>query len=909
MLHRSQSWAPVGSVYVVKAFRRFTVRVPLPTELSELTTLARNLRWVWHQPTQDLFATIDPTKWRETGDPLRLLDEVAPERLAELAGDHAFLDRLAAVRDDLTRYTDEPRWFGDYAAGLEPGNVAPQGIAYFSMEFGISEVLPIYSGGLGILAGDHLKAASDLGLPLIGVGLFYRSGYFHQGLSHDGWQVERYPVNDPTSLPLTILADGDAPVIVTVSMPGGRTLDAQVWVAMVGRIPLLLLDADVPMNDEELRGVTDRLYGGDQDHRIKQEILLGIGGVRAVREYVRLTGHAEPTVFHMNEGHAGFLGVERVRELTNPAPAKRSGRKVSTPEALDFDSAEAVIRASNIFTTHTPVPAGIDRFPMDMVRYYLDADEAGDSRLLPGLPVATVLGLGDEADPGVFNMAHMGFRLGQRSNGVSQLHGAVSREMFSGLWPGFDADEVPIGAVTNGVHGPTWVARRWQDLAGGDEEAVAQMVATLPTDEIWQIRSTMRAHLVDEVRRRAYLSGRERGFTDAELGWTAEIFDPSALTIGFARRAATYKRLTLMLRDPERMRRILTDPDRPVQLVIAGKAHPADDGGKALIQQVVRFTEDPELRDRIVFLPDYDISMARDIYAGCDVWLNNPVRPMEACGTSGMKSAMNGGLNLSILDGWWDEMADGDNGWAIPSAEGVPDEHRRDDLEAEALYSLLEESVIPLFYNRTSMDVPERWVQMVRHTIARLGPKVEAARMVRDYTTALYGPAARQFASIVADDYAPAKDLAEYRHVLDRSWSAVQIAGIDESGSGDSLLEDSPQRVSLTLTAHVALGELKPDQVCVQALVGRVTDDGEIVEPVIAEMSPTDQADPSGRTLFLASIAPDRSGRHGYTARVLPRHPQLSDDAEFGLVRYPLGTAEDAGPSLGETVLVPGANT
>ncbi|MBD1322274.1 alpha-glucan family phosphorylase [Gordonia hankookensis] len=886
----------------MKAFRRFTVRVPLPAELTDLADLAHNLRWAWHAPTQELFAAIDPALWHDTTDPLRLLAEVDPDRIAELARDHAFLDRLAIVREDLERYTSRPRWFGDYADHLGPEAVAPQAIAYFSMEFGISEVLPIYSGGLGILAGDHLKAASDLGLPLVGVGLFYRSGYFHQSLSHDGWQVERYPVNDPTSLPLSILADDDGPVVVTMSMPGGRTLDAQVWVATVGRIPLLLLDSDLPTNDEELRNVTDRLYGGDQDHRIKQEILLGIGGVRAVREYVRISGHAVPTVFHMNEGHAGFLGVERIRELcSDPAPG--------ATDSLDFDTAEAVVRASNIFTTHTPVPAGIDRFPLDMVRYYLDADDAGNSRLVPGLSVATVLDLGDEADPGVFNMAHMGFRLGQRSNGVSQLHGAVSREMFADLWPGFDAGEVPIGAVTNGVHGPTWTARRWQELAVDDGDGAAGVVAGLPADDIWEIRSTLRARLVDEVRRRAHASGRDRGFTDAELGWTGDIFDPTALTIGFARRAATYKRLTLMLRDPERMRRILTDPDRPVQLVIAGKAHPADDGGKALIQQVVRFTDDPGLRDRIVFLPDYDISMAREIYAGCDVWLNNPVRPMEACGTSGMKSAMNGGLNLSILDGWWDEMADGENGWAIPSAEGVADEHRRDDLEAEALYSLLEETVIPMFYNRSVAGVPERWVEMVRHTLSRLGPKVQASRMVRDYTTALYGPAATQFASICADGFAPAHDLADYRHLLDRSWPAVQIAGIDESGSGGSLVEGSPQRVSLTLTAHVALGELTADRVRVQALVGRVTDDGEIIDPVIAEMTPTAGTDPSGRTLFVATVSPARSGRHGYTARVLPRHRQLSDDAELGLVRYPVGTAADAGPALAGTVPVSGAHS
>ncbi|WP_439032931.1 alpha-glucan family phosphorylase [Gordonia terrae] len=854
----------------MKAFRRFTVRVPLPAGLGALGPLSRNLRWVWHAPTQELFAEIDPIRWSETGDPLRVLADADPARLAALAGDQGFVNRVAAAHDELERYLADEQWFGRHAA---EGHPVPPGIAYFSMEFGVSEVLPIYSGGLGILAGDHLKAASDLGLPLIGVGLFYRSGYFRQGLDHDGWQIERYPVNDSDALPLDLLTDGDSPVVVEVAMPGGRTLSAQVWVASVGRIPLLLLDSDIARNSDQpadgaggddLRAVTDRLYGGDQEHRIVQEILLGVGGVRALREYVRITGRAEPTVFHMNEGHAGFLGVERIRELV--------------AGGLDFDTAEAVVRASNVFTTHTPVPAGIDRFPTDLVARYLDADDAGGSRLLPGLSAATIAELGDEADPGVFNMAHMGFRLGQRSNGVSQLHGAVSRTMFADLWPDFDADDVPIGAVTNGVHGPTWVAPVWRDFSGGDEDSAPQAYAALSDEMIWATHEALRADLVAEVRRRARDSGRQRGFTDAELAWTADLFDPGVLTIGFARRAATYKRLTLMLRDPERMRAILTDSERPVQLVIAGKAHPADEGGKSLIQQVVRFAEDPELRDRIVFLPDYDISMARHIYAGCDVWLNNPVRPMEACGTSGMKSALNGGLNLSILDGWWDEMADGENGWAIPSAEGISDEHRRDDLEAEALYALLEDTVVPQFYDRDGSGVPRRWVEMMRHTLTWLGPQVLASRMVRDYTTALYGPAARAYEAACANSYAGARDLAAYRRSLETGWSSVVVAGVDDESRDDGL----------HVTAHVGLGDLGPDEVSVQVVVGRVTDDGDIVDPTVEEMSPGDERDASGRVLFTRLLAPPVSGRLGYTVRVLPRHEQLSHEAELGLVRYPV---------------------
>ncbi len=532
-------------------------------------------------------------------------------------------------------------------------------------------------------------------------------------------------------------------------MPGHRTLTARVWIAQVGRVPLLLLDSDIAENDEELRGVTDRLYGGDQDHRIKQEILAGVGGVRAVRAYTRIAGLPDPEVFHMNEGHAGFLGAERIRELVTGA-------------GLDFDEALAAVRAGTVFTTHTPVPAGIDRFPAELVRHYFSGPNGeNESALLPGLGVDRILALGRESDSRVFNMAHLGLRLGQRCNGVSKLHGRVSREMFVDLWPGFDAGEVPIGSVTNGVHAHTWAAREWLEfanrLAGPDrvEEAKGwELLQTVEPRELWVTRNTLRAQLVEEIRRRLRRSWLQRGATEAELGWVDGVFDPHVLTVGFARRVPTYKRLTLMLRDPERLRALLLDEDRPVQLVVAGKSHPADDGGKALIQQVVRFADAADVRHRIVFLPDYDMSMARYLYWGCDVWLNNPLRPLEACGTSGMKSALNGGLNLSIRDGWWDEMYDGENGWAIPTADGVMDEHRRDDLEASALYELLERSVLPRFYDRDGSGVPRRWIEMVRHTLQNLGPKVLASRMVRDYTVQYYAPAAAAAREAVADGFA-----------------------------------------------------------------------------------------------------------------------------------------------------------
>ena len=861
----------------MKALRRFTVRAHLPDRLAALGQLSTNLRWSWDTPTQELFESIDPEQWALTGrDPVALLGEVSRARLDELAEDTAFLDRLDHLSADLNEYLTKPLWYQQMAEQSDPDSPMPTGIGYFSMEFGVAEVLPIYSGGLGILAGDHLKAASDLGLPLIGVGLNYRSGYFEQSLTADGWQHENYPSLDPQGLPLHLLADASgAPVVVELPMPESRVLRARVWVAQVGRIPLLLLDSDIPENDHDLRNVTDRLYGGDQEHRIKQELLAGIGGVRAIRAFTAIESRPAPDVFHMNEGHAGFLGLERIREFM-------------TADHLDFDTALAVVRASTVFTTHTPVPAGIDRFPLEMVeRYFGDDSERG---LLPGVPVKRVLAFGSESDPDKFNMAHMGLRLAQRSNGVSQLHGRVSRAMFDELWPGFDPPEVPIGSITNGVHGPTWAAPEWVQLArelAGSTEALREpsqweRINQVDFGHIWWIRSQLRAKLVADVRKRLTRSWLQRGAAEAELSWIATAFDPDVLTVGFARRVPTYKRLTLMLRDPERLEALLLDENKPIQLIVAGKSHPADDAGKALIQQVVQFADRPEVRHRIAFLPDYDISMARLLYWGCDVWLNNPLRPLEACGTSGMKSALNGGLNLSIRDGWWDEWFDGENGWEIPTADGVSDE-RRDDLEAGALYGLLENSVAPKFYDRDDHGVPNRWVQMVRHTVQSLGPKVLASRMVRDYTEQYYIPAAdsvrRTVEAIDGLPFGQARELAAYRQRVTETWPSVAITDVDSTGLPDTPLLGS----ELTLTATVNLAGLGADEVMVQAVLGRVDSGGTLTDPQYVDMVHTGSGE--GGTEVFATTTPLRlSGAMGYTVRVLPHHRLLAGDTELGLV-------------------------
>jgi glycogen phosphorylase len=865
----------------MRAIRRFTVRTTLPEPLAPLLELVNNLRWSWHPSTRALFEAIDPGVWAQVEhDPTRLLGAVAPERLVQLAQDPDFGARLRAEHEDLHRYLTEPRWYQgrQHEAVASGTDRPPVAVGYFSPEYGVTAVLPQYSGGLGILAGDHLKAASDLGVPVVGVGLLYRSGYFRQSLSRDGWQLETYPVIDPHGLPLTQLHDaGGAPVRITVMLPGQRQLVAQVWIAQVGRVPLLLLDSDIEDNEPAEREVTDRLYGGGSEHRLQQEMLLGIGGVRAIRAFCAVTGHPEPEVFHTNEGHAGFLGLERIRELT--------------ASGVGFDAAVEVVRAGTVFTTHTPVPAGIDRFPRELVEQYFGGDNA-----VPSVPVDAVLGLGAETyeggDPGVFNMAVMGLRLAQRANGVARLHGAVSRVMFNGLWPAFDADEVPITSITNGVHAPTWVAPEVIDLARravgaelADEGRGWESIEHIADHEIWHLRGLLRARLVGVVRHRLRAAWLQRGAMPAELNWVNDVLDPAVLTIGFARRVPSYKRLTLMLRDPDRLRAMLLDPERPVQIVVAGKSHPADDGGKKLIRQLVTFADDPAVRHRIVFLPDYDMAMAADLYPGCDVWLNNPLRPLEACGTSGMKAALNGCLNLSVLDGWWDEMYDGENGWSIPTADGIEDPDRRDDLESAALYDLIEGSVAPRFYDLDEHGRPNRWIAMVRHTLRSLGPKVLASRMVMDYVHELYTPAAvsgRSLDGTSGPGHQQAQRLATWKQHVAKEWGAVRVDHLEAGGVADSPALGE----NLQLRAFVSLGGLTPDDVAVQVLHGRVDTDDRLVGPKVTTLSPAVAFD-GGRWRYDGLVQLTRAGSFGYTVRVLPSNPQLASAAEMNLVALP----------------------
>ncbi|MGH2685298.1 MAG: alpha-glucan family phosphorylase, partial [Actinomycetota bacterium] len=729
-------------------------------------------------------------------------------------------------------------------------------------EFGIAEALPQYSGGLGVLAGDHLKAASDLGLPFIGIGLFYRHGYFRQALKADGWQQERYPNLDPHAMAVR-QCDG---VRVQVDL-GGIPLTAQVWKATVGRVSLYLLDADIEENDASSRIVTDRLYGGDTEHRIRQEILLGMGGVRALEAVGE-----DPQVFHTNEGHAGFLGLERIRRLI-------LDRKMEFPEAVE------AVRSSTIFTTHTPVPAGIDRFPRELMEKYFSGWAAECGVSMDDL-VALGHRPGDPPDER-FNMAVMGLRLSGRSNAVARLHGEVSRAMFADLWPDVPEAEAPIISVTNGVHAHTWVSPEMDDLLGRyvlpewNEAGPDRWhrIDDARDDEVWRVREQGRERLVAFVRGRLRQTEMTRGLSSSDVAWTDEVLDPKALTIGFARRFATYKRATLLLSQPDRLRALLLSGDRPVQFVYAGKAHPADDSGKEMIRQIVQFSRDPEIRHRFVFVEDYDIAVARTLLQGADIWLNNPRRPQEASGTSGMKAALNGALNLSILDGWWNEMFNGENGWAISSSEAQEDLEKRDEMEANSLFELLERQIVPMFYERYEGPVPRRWVRRVKTTLSSLGPQVSAARMVRDYVSELYEPTAQRATRLGADDWQGARQLAGWKQRVLDGWHGVHIDSVGAEAPTADLGADR------SVEATVAIGNLDAADVEVQLIHGPVGQNDELEDGEVVTMESTSDAG-NGHLHYRGSFTLTRAGRYGFTVRIVPANSDLATPLELGVVAW-----------------------
>ncbi len=853
---------------MVRAALTFRVTPSLPTALEPLAELAGNLRWAWDPDTRELFRWADPEAWEAVGgNPVELLGRVGSDRLAELAQDDRFVGAVAERHQALRDSLGQARW-------AQRRSVPPPRVAYFSPEFGISAVMPTYSGGLGVLAGDHLKAASDLGLPMVGVGLLYRFGYFRQQLDADGWQQEAYPDLNPHLLPLTRLERPEGePITVRVPLAGSQAA-VQVWIARVGAVPLLLLDSDVPGNLDADRAITDRLYGGDREHRLRQELVLGIGGVRAVRAATEAGAMPEldgpPQVFHSNEGHAGFAGVERLRE--------------QLAAGCDVDAAIETVRAATLFTTHTPVAAGIDKFPAELVTRYLTQPAAEC-----GLDVERLMAIGRLNDePDMFNMAALSLRLSARANGVSELHGAVARRMFHGLWPDLDPDDTPIAALTNGVHAPTWVGPEQRELYDRhlspdwrrNPDAWAQ-VGQIPDEMLWRARNRARERLVGEVRRLVRRQATHRGEQAGTLGWVDELLDADTLTIGFARRFAEYKRGSLLLRQPDRLRALVCDPDRPVQLVFAGKAHPRDDVGKHIIRELVRLAADePALRSRMVFVEDYDMELAAQLYAGCDVWLNTPRRPFEACGTSGQKAVLNGGVHCSVLDGWWDELYDGQNGFAIGGPHGAEAEaEQQDTADAQALFDVLERSVVPRFYDRSESPLPRRWLATVRHSLATLARPVLAGTMVRRYTKEHYEPLAAHAHRLAADDGAPAAALAAWKRRVAAAWPLVAVAEV-EADIGEARKGET-RRVAAT----VQLGELSPADVVVEALHGPVRADGVIESPRRLTLEPTGQ--PNGTFQRAAGlITCDVAGEYGVAVRARPHHPDLGHDLELGLATW-----------------------
>jgi glycogen phosphorylase len=824
----------------MRPVRQFTVVSNVPESLRAIESLAANLHWAWDRQLARLFDRLDGSPdgrpWRETGQhPVDLVRRTSSACWEALADDEQFLDQLGRAHERLNAALDGPSWF---ARRVADGDTALESVAYFSPEFGITEALPQYSGGLGVLAGDHLKASSDLGVPLVGVGLLYAEGYFHQLLDSEGWQQERNDRIDPDALGLH--PTGVEVVVDLADVP----VTVRVWRADVGGIRLYLLDTNVASNPPDAIAVTDRLYGGDEQHRLRQEIILGIGGVRALRAL-----DIHPQVFHTNEGHAGFLGLERIREWID--------------RGLGFDEAIEAVRAGSLFTTHTPVPAGIDRFPRPLMEKYF-TKFAGQC----GVTIDQLIAVGQsDTEQHKFNMAIMGLRLAAHSNGVARLHGEVSREMFGDLWPDLPTREVPIGHVTNGVHARSWVSDRVDELLSqkiGDEWHLADAndwdrVRHLDHRAIWDVRNDGRRELVDMVRN--------------QLG--GSLLDPDVLTIGFARRFATYKRSTLLLGQLERLRALLLDADRPVQFVFAGKAHPADEPGKALIRDIDRLTRDAEVGHRFVFIPDYDIGIARTMYHGCDVWLNTPRRPMEACGTSGMKAALNGGLNCSIRDGWWDEMSDGHNGFDIASFDD-PDLDRRDRREASAAFEVIEDEIVPLFYARHDDGLPHGWIEKIKTNWATLGWNVIAGRMVRDYVTKYYEPAALGTNTMTAEAGTPARDLAAWKQRVGAAWPGVSVRLLDE----DSNIDGGAAGVERDVVAHLDPGALDREAIVVQLLHGPLLADGSFDETRL-EIVPM-VADDGGH--FRATFAPDRAGRWGVAARAMPTHPHLRGPFDTGLV-------------------------
>lgn len=845
--------------------QRYTVIPRVPARLKPLLAIAHNLWWVWNRNAVALFRRIDPEGWERSGhNPVLLLGTLHPERLRALADDPAFLAHMDSVYEELEQYLSTSTWYQRIY-----GSKMDIRVAYFSAEFGLHECLPMYSGGLGILAGDHIKSSDELGLPVVGVGLCYYQGYYRQYLSSDGWQQELNPDLDFYNMPLSPLRDDRGrDVTIEVALPG-RRVEARIWRIQVGRLALYMLDSNLPSNEARDREITARLYGGDLDMRIRQEILLGIGGMRALHKI----GY-EPTVCHMNEGHSAFLAVERIRLLMQKA-------------GLSFAEAREAVSGGNVFTTHTPVAAGNDRFPPDMVRAYF-------RDYVPQLKIGMeeFLGLGRENpnDPHEdFCMTVLALRLAAHSNAVSLLHGRTARRMWKRIWPGVPEREIPISHVTNGVHTNSWLSDEFgrlferylgpQWLDDPVNQSVWQRVEEIPDNELWRAKDSLRNRLVSFARQRVRKTLERQGAPRSKILSAEEILDPEVLTVGFARRFATYKRANLILRDVQRLQRILLDKDRPVQLVVAGKAHPHDHPGKEMIRQIAQFAKSEEFQRRIVFLEDYEIDTARHLVQGCDVWLNTPLRPLEACGTSGMKAALNGTLHVSVLDGWWVEGYAGDNGWAIGAGEEHADREFQAHMESQMLYELLEKEIVPLFYRRGPDGVPREWVHRMKAAIRTISPRFNTNRMLEEYAERIYLPASVHAGMLAKENYRAARALAAWKDRIAAHWHEISILSVEADTSKELEIGSG-----LDVRVRVLLGTLSPEEISVEVLYGPLDSQGDINA---GDALPLSFVSSEGALAVFAGTIPCRSaGQHGFVVRALPFRSELANKFETGRIAW-----------------------
>ena len=869
----------------------FNVLPALPDSLKGLEAIAKNMFWSWNPDFVELFKRIDSNLWSACGhNPIKLLGGISQAKLESLAENQGFLSELQQTAEKLKQYLNRPGWFEKVSA-----NSSNSIIAYFSAEFGIHESLPVYAGGLGILAGDHLKSASDLGIPLVGVGLLYQKGYFRQYLNIDGWQQEVYIENDPYNMPIELVRkESSRPLTISVEYPEKCVL-AQIWCISVGRTKLYLLDTNIPANSPADRMITSSLYGGDRELRIRQEIMLGIGGVKALSAM-----GISPTVFHMNEGHAAFMALERIREL-------RSATNMSFDEALE------ATRASSVFTIHTPVKAGIDEFRVGLMDKYF-----GSYFPYLGINRKRFLGLGrlfPDDDSESFKMPILAIHLSSFINGVSKLHGEVSRQMWGSLWPGIPVSEVPIKSVTNGIHIKNWLSEEMSTLfarylgpSWADDtldKSLWNNIDQIPDEELWRAHQRCKEQLVVFARTRLKAQMQRRGTYHSEMNRAEEVLDPEVLTIGFARRFASYKRGNLLLKDPQRLTKLLTNPQRPVQFIFAGKAHPSDTEGKDIIRQVVHFANQPEVRRRVVFIEDYDIDVARFLVRGVDLWLNTPRRPMEASGTSGMKAAVNGVLNMSTLDGWWCEGYTPEGGWAIGAGETYKDLDYQDMVEVQAIYNLLDNEVVPLFYTRSADNLPRAWIRRVKNSIKWIAPRFNTHRMVADYARRFYNPAMARWRYLTENSMTRAKDLSRWKTDIRQAWSEFAVKNvlmeITNGQTSEPLNPKQPQLnvgSQLTVKALIKLGKVNPNDVSVELYHGPVDSWGSITDGSAVRMDYKEQSQQDGEHWFTGSVRCLNTGQRGASVRVLPNHPDLITPYEMGMVLWETAPEKpDANPS------------